>query len=141
MAGMLTPAPETIVFCVSQGGLRLSSEKKFLLLTGLCRLADLPDGVAVGLAGGFIAIRLADCVMIYVNACPHLGVPLDWLPGRFMSADGRHIVCATHGAAFRPADGVCLRGPCRGERLTPVPCEVRDGEVRVKQRDRENPGH
>jgi len=70
-------------------------------------------------------------VMIYLNACPHLGVPLDWLPGKFMSADGQRIVCATHGAEFRPEDGVCLRGPCRGDRLTAVACEVRDGVVCV----------
>jgi nitrite reductase/ring-hydroxylating ferredoxin subunit len=108
----------------------------------LCRLDDLQPGVAVGFDGGLLAIRLADCVAIYVNACPHLGVPLDWLPGKFMSADGRHIVCATHGAEFRPEDGFCLRGPCRGDSLTAVPCEVRDGVVRAAlttgpQRDRE----
>jgi nitrite reductase/ring-hydroxylating ferredoxin subunit len=111
----------------------------------LCPLTDLPLGVAIGFAPGLLAIRLADCVMVYLNACPHLGVPLDWLPGKFMSADGRNLVCATHGAEFRPSDGVCLRGPCRGDSLTRVPCEVRDGVVRVPltaglQRDRENPG-
>jgi nitrite reductase/ring-hydroxylating ferredoxin subunit len=116
-------------------------------LRGLCRVDALPHGVAVGLEGGLLAIRLADCVVIYVNACPHLGVPLDWLPGKFMSADGERLVCATHGAEFRLADGVCLRGPCRGDSLTAVPCEVRDGMVcvapdAVPQRDQDtNPGH
>jgi nitrite reductase/ring-hydroxylating ferredoxin subunit len=80
------------------------------------------------------AIRLADCARIYVNACPHLGVPLDWLPGRFLSEDGTVLVCATHGAMFRPEDGLCLSGPCRGDSLTAVPCEVRDGAIYV-QRD------
>jgi nitrite reductase/ring-hydroxylating ferredoxin subunit len=111
----------------------------------LCSIEDLPPGVAVGFDGGLLAIRLADCVVVYLNACPHLGVPLDWLPGRFMSADGRHLVCATHGAEFRLQDGLCLRGPCRGDRLTTVACEVRDGAVHVAltaglQRDQEYPG-
>ena len=41
----------------------------------------------------------------YVNSCPHLGSPLDWVPNRFLSADGRHVLCATHGALFRIEDG------------------------------------
>ncbi len=100
----------------------------------VCRVADLPEGQAIGLPPALLAIRVTDCVMIYRNACPHLGVPLDFLPGRFMSADGQNIVCATHGAEFRPSDGLCLRGPCRGDRLTSVPCTVRDGEVFVAAR-------
>ncbi len=45
------------------------------------------------------------------------------------------IVCAMHGAEFRLGVGECLRGPCRGERLTAVPCEVVDGVVMVALRD------
>jgi nitrite reductase/ring-hydroxylating ferredoxin subunit len=97
----------------------------------LCDLGELTPGEAKAVERGLIAIRLADCVMLYVNACPHLGVPLDWLPGKFMSADGQMLVCATHGAEFRPADGYCVRGPCRGDSLTAVPCTVRDGVVMV----------
>jgi len=99
----------------------------------LFKLDEMQPGTARGCDDGLFAIRLADCVMIYVNACPHLGVPLDWLPGKFLSADGRLIICATHGAEFRPEDGLCLRGPCRGDRLTAVPCEVRDGWVIVQR--------
>ncbi len=95
----------------------------------VCRLADLPDHIAIGLPDGLLAIRLADCLKIYRNACPHLGVPLDWLPGKFMSADGQMLVCATHGAAFRPSDGFCVRGPCRGDSLTAIPCEIRGDAV------------
>jgi nitrite reductase/ring-hydroxylating ferredoxin subunit len=96
-----------------------------------CRLSDIPRGGTKNLDGGLFAVSVADQVLIYVNACPHLGVPLDWLPGRFLSPDGRKIVCAMHGAEFRPQDGLCLRGPCRGESLTQVPCVVRDGVVSV----------
>jgi nitrite reductase/ring-hydroxylating ferredoxin subunit len=95
----------------------------------LCNIEDLPDRAAFGLPDGLFAIRLADCVRVYRNACPHLGVPLDWLPGKFMSADGQRLLCATHGAEFRPEDGLCLRGPCRGDSLAAVPCEIRGGGV------------
>ncbi|MBS0562266.1 MAG: Rieske 2Fe-2S domain-containing protein [Proteobacteria bacterium] len=103
----------------------------------LCRIEDIPDGGSRGFPpppGGFtglFAIRQGERVLIYVNSCPHLGVPLDWAPDRFLSADGSLIVCATHGAEFAIADGRCLRGPCRGERLEAVAAEIRDGAVLV----------
>ena len=108
-------------------------------LRALCRVADIPDGGARGFGaapGGFtglFAVRRGQQVAVYVNACPHLGVPLDWIPDRFLTADGRRIVCATHGAEFAPADGVCLRGPCLGDRLEAVMIEVHDGVVLVPE--------
>jgi nitrite reductase/ring-hydroxylating ferredoxin subunit len=98
-------------------------------MRALGAVADIPPGTAKALEPGLFAIGMIDRVMIYLNACPHLGVPLDWLPGRFLSADGQKIICAMHGAEFRLEDGLCLRGPCRGEALTAVPYEVRDGRI------------
>jgi nitrite reductase/ring-hydroxylating ferredoxin subunit len=105
----------------------------------LCQLADIPDGGCRGFPpapGGFVglfAVRQGDSVLIYVNACPHLGVSLDWAQDRFLSADGSRIVCATHGAEFAIPDGVCLRGPCFGDRLEQVPVELKDGAVLVPE--------
>jgi len=105
----------------------------------LCRLDELPDGASKGFppaSGGFaglIAVRQADAVLVYVNSCPHLGVPLDWMPDRFLSHDGSHIICATHGAEFRIADGECTQGPCLGDRLEPVMTQIRDGTVLVPE--------
>jgi nitrite reductase/ring-hydroxylating ferredoxin subunit len=73
----------------------------------LCRLDDIPDGGARGFAGatgaftGLFAIRRGQQVFAYVNSCPHIGVPLDWAPDRFLSTDRSRIVCAMHGAEFR----------------------------------------
>jgi nitrite reductase/ring-hydroxylating ferredoxin subunit len=103
----------------------------------LCRLDEIPDGGAKGFAaakGGFVglfAIRRGEAVRVYVNACPHIGVPLDWAPDRFLSADGGHIICSTHGAEFRIEDGACLRGPCVGDRLEAVMIRVEDGQLLV----------
>lgn len=103
----------------------------------LCRVDEIPDGGARGFApapGGFtglFAVRRGDAVRVYVNACPHLGVPLDWAPDRFLSADGARIVCASHGAEFRIEDGACLRGPCQGEHLDAVPACVENGFITV----------
>jgi nitrite reductase/ring-hydroxylating ferredoxin subunit len=103
----------------------------------LCRLDDLPDGTAKafppadGGFGGLFAVRQGDAVHVYINSCPHIGTPLDWVPGRFLSADGSHIICATHGAEFRIADGVCVSGPCRGDVLESLLTQINDGVVSV----------
>jgi nitrite reductase/ring-hydroxylating ferredoxin subunit len=104
----------------------------------LCRLEDIPDGQAKGFVLGegaarrnVLVARRGDAVFGYVNTCPHAGVPLDWEPDRFMSLDGRHLQCATHGAQFRVEDGFCFRGPCAGYSLTKVPVRVEEGAVRV----------
>jgi nitrite reductase/ring-hydroxylating ferredoxin subunit len=108
-------------------------------LRALCHLDDIPDGGAKGFGppeGGFtglFAVRQGDAVVVYVNSCPHIGVPLDWAPDRFLTADGTRIICATHGAEFAIADGVCLRGPCFGEKLEAVKIEIRDGTVFVPE--------
>ncbi len=119
----------------------LGSEAPLLLAAdgqrALCRLADIPDGASKGFAavgGGFtglMAIRRRNEVFVYVNSCPHIGTPLDWTPDRFLSRDGRTIVCATHGAQFRIDDGMCISGPCIGDSLEAVPTEIREGTVYV----------
>jgi nitrite reductase/ring-hydroxylating ferredoxin subunit len=63
-------------------------------------------------------------VRAYLNHCPHLGIPLNWQPDAFLSAEGTHIQCATHGALFRPEDGYCVAGPCRGQSLTALNVET-----------------
>jgi nitrite reductase/ring-hydroxylating ferredoxin subunit len=108
-------------------------------LRQLCRLTDLPDNDAKGFPPaqgrftGVFAIRQGDSVRVYVNACPHIGTPLDWVPDRFLSADRSRIICATHGAEFRIEDGFCTRGPCRGDSLEPVLTQVKDGWVLIPE--------
>ena len=104
-------------------------------LRALCRLDDIPDCGSKGFPpppGGFtglFAVRRGNAVHVYVNSCPHIGTPLDWLPDRFFDRSGEHLLCGTHGALFRPEDGECVRGPCFGRRLAPVPMRVIAGEI------------
>jgi nitrite reductase/ring-hydroxylating ferredoxin subunit len=70
---------------------------------------------------------------VYVNSCPHIGVPLDWAPDRFLSSDGGHIVCSMHGAEFDIATGVCLRGPCLGDGLEAIMIDIKDGVLFVPE--------
>jgi nitrite reductase/ring-hydroxylating ferredoxin subunit len=103
----------------------------------LCRVEEIPDGGArefppsPGSYSGLFAIRRGEALFVYENACPHIGVPLNWAPDRFLDAKGEHIVCGTHGALFRIADGVCTKGPCIGEAIAPIPFRIEDGVVLV----------
>ena len=63
----------------------------------------------------------------YINRCPHAGTPLDLWPNEFLTADRRHLICATHGAVFEPDTGRCVEGPCPGAHLETLLVEG-DGE-------------
>jgi nitrite reductase/ring-hydroxylating ferredoxin subunit len=102
----------------------------------LCRADDVPEGAGRGFRFGagteqiaLFVIRRGGALFAYVNSCPHMGTPLDWLPDRFFDRSGEHLLCGTHGALFRPEDGQCVRGPCFGRRLTGVVARAENGEV------------
>jgi nitrite reductase/ring-hydroxylating ferredoxin subunit len=103
----------------------------------LCPVDEIGDGESRGFGpapGGFtglFAVRKADKVFVYVNSCPHIGVPLNWRDHDFLTLDKIRIICASHGAEFRITDGECLHGPCQGDRLEAVTVEIRDGVVYV----------
>lgn len=67
--------------------------------------------------------------LAYRNICPHRGTPLNLLPDRFFDLSGRYLQCKTHGALFRPDDGVCIAGPCAGQGLIALPICEQEGWV------------
>ncbi|MCU0928472.1 MAG: Rieske 2Fe-2S domain-containing protein [Burkholderiaceae bacterium] len=75
------------------------------------------------------ALRFDGRVVAYVNRCVHVPSELDWLPGEFLDAERRFVVCAVHGATYEPADGRCVGGPCGRGRLQPIRVEERGGDV------------
>ena len=95
----------------------------------------LPDGLRavsalVGRAGGR--------VVAWANRCQHNPVPLDAgdVPPQEDDAtpapladDGQHFMCHSHGALFRPADGLCVLGPCYGQRLFPIEVDAHGGAI------------
>jgi nitrite reductase/ring-hydroxylating ferredoxin subunit len=88
----------------------------------LCNSCDLVDrGNAVSfdvvycgrVSRGF-AIRFEGQVYAYLNQCAHVPMEMDYQPNRFFDSSGHWLMCATHGAIYRPQTGECRGGPCRG---------------------------
>lgn len=106
------------------------------VLIPLCNAADLSDG---GLAVPFdvlyhgqtcraFAIRFEGRVHAYLNRCAHVPMEMDYQPDRFFDSTGRWLMCATHGAIYRPDTGQCAGGPCRGG-LVKIDLVEHDGVV------------
>nr|WP_211368853.1 Rieske 2Fe-2S domain-containing protein [Sphingomonas carotinifaciens] len=77
---------------------------------------------------GFV-VRRGDCAYGYVDRCPHAGLPLAQKLDDYMTGDGAFVACSWHGALFRPEDGLCVGGPCAGQRLTSWPVAVIAGQI------------
>ena len=89
----------------------------------LCNLDDLEKQQAIELninGRRLFAVRQEDQLYAYWNICPHLGIPLNWMPDRFLDLEGTLIQCSSHGALFQIDDGECIAGPCSGDRLMAV---------------------
>jgi nitrite reductase/ring-hydroxylating ferredoxin subunit len=101
----------------------------------ICRLDDLAGvearacDVTTDCGHGILIVPRAGRFYGYLNRCPHRGLPLNWLPDRFLDASGTYIQCANHAALFDVMDGRCVAGPCAGDSLTPVELTVRGDEV------------
>ncbi len=87
----------------------------------LCNSADLVnsgdavafDVVYCGRTSRGFAIRFENQVYGYLNQCSHVPMEMDYQPNRFFDSSGQWLMCATHGAMYRPQTGQCIGGPCR----------------------------
>lgn len=66
----------------------------------------------------------------YENACPHSGQRLDWEKNNFYEPNYMKVLmCGKHGAQFDVETGVCIAGPCEGQKLTSIICIVDEDDV------------
>jgi nitrite reductase/ring-hydroxylating ferredoxin subunit len=91
---------------------------------GVRFLIQTPDGALPA----FI-VRHAGQAHAYLNRCAHRLVELDWEEGQFFDYEKQHLVCATHGALYDPATGLCIAGPCRGASLVALAVRETEGGV------------
>lgn len=102
----------------------------------LCNSADLVnsgeavpfDVVYYGRSQRGFAIRFDGTVYGYLNQCAHVPMEMDYQPNRFFDSTGQYLICATHGAMYRPQTGECRGGPCRGG-LVKIAMSEHDGVV------------
>lgn len=106
----------------------------------LCGAEEVPEGggrdfhFSAGDELRFVlVVRKHGVLRAYENSCPHLGTPLNFLPGRFFDRDGEHLLCATHGALFRIEDGLCISGPCLGRNLRPLAIHIENGAIILRE--------
>jgi len=88
----------------------------------LCNSQQLQDGADAvpfdvnyrGQTCRAFAVRFEGLAHAYLNRCTHVAMELDWQPNRFFDDSGQWLLCASHGAAYRPDTGACGGGPCQG---------------------------
>jgi nitrite reductase/ring-hydroxylating ferredoxin subunit len=103
----------------------------------LGHIDDIPDGESRGfdpLGAGrdtLFVVRQGERLHGWHDRCPHEGVtPLPYRRHAYLNKKRTRIVCYAHGAQFEIDSGLCVLGPCVGERLTPVPLAIaHDGAV------------
>lgn len=79
-----------------------------------------------------IVWRVAESVQAYDNICPHQGRSLEYAPGKVLLGKQGDLICASHGATFRPDTGLCTGGPCQGSSLSAMQVRVQEGRVLVR---------
>ena len=97
----------------------VTGSERFILM---CKSTDLVDGgeavpfdvMYCGRASRGFAIRFEGQAYAYLNQCAHVPMEMDYQPNRFFDSTGQWLMCATHGAIYRPQTGECRGGPCRG---------------------------
>ena len=104
------------------------------LICASAALVDAGTGVRFeveyfGQSAPAFAVRCAGRVHGYLNRCAHVAMELDWQEGVFFDAAGVDLICSTHGAAYHPATGQCLGGPCNRTPLVKLKVEERGGGV------------
>jgi nitrite reductase/ring-hydroxylating ferredoxin subunit len=78
------------------------------------------------------AVRYNGTPYGYINQCAHVPIELDWQPGDFFDLTKAYLICATHGAHYDPATGVCVMGPCKGRSLRSVSLNERNGNIYLR---------
>lgn len=104
----------------------------------LCHTDDIPEGGARGFdlpQGKVFAVKKTSGLYLYLNRCPHLGLPLEWEQDAFLDNEGLYIKCANHGAFFIAESGECIQGPCLGDSLWSVDYQLEDGNIIIAEEE------
>ncbi len=87
------------------------------------------ESVINGLHVQCLIIYHQNKILSYLNRCPHTGVNLEWVPHQFLDRNNEFIQCATHGALFKIGNGLCIHGPCAGDKLEAVENAIIENKI------------
>lgn len=108
------------------------------MLLELCQVQSIPEGASISIElkkSVLFAVKKREQIFLYLNRCPHMHVPLNWEPDKFLNNSGDLIQCSTHGALFSIESGECLQGPCLGQSLQRIVYEIKDGNIYIDETD------
>ena len=100
----------------------------------LCHIDDLQNNEAKGFkveGKSIFAVKKDDSIHVYLNACPHLGINLEFRPNEFLDMDKTFIQCANLGALFEIVSGNCVMGPCTGQSLERIEVNIESGFIEL----------
>ncbi|AUM13900.1 Rieske (2Fe-2S) protein [Ketobacter alkanivorans] len=103
-------------------------------MTVLCKVSEIEEESARGFdidGQSVFAVKKDGQLFVYINSCPHIGIPLEFQPDEFLDMEKRFIQCANHGALFEIETGDCIAGPCAGQALKAVPFNIEDEHIRL----------
>lgn len=95
---------------------------------------DIPENGSKGFECNgekYFAVKKQNNIYVYKNACPHIGIALEWVEDQFLDSSHTMIQCANHGALFVIESGACVAGPCSGRKLTAVKFTLVDGLIHL----------
>ena len=101
----------------------------------LCHIDEIEEGQSKGFerqSQSLFVVRQGQQFHVYHNSCPHLGINLEWKDDQFLDADGTLIQCAMHGALFLIDTGLCISGPCQGQRLKAIEHQLQNGQLMIR---------
>lgn len=104
-------------------------------MTVLCQIHDIEEDAAKGFevdGQALFAVKKDGQIFVYINSCPHIGIPLEFQPDEFLDMEKRFIQCANHGALFEIESGACIAGPCSGQTLKAVPFTIEGDAIRLQ---------
>lgn len=94
---------------------------------GEVRVVALPRGSDRRPREALVLLGSDDEPRAYLNRCRHLPIPIDGGSRNFLTQDGEHLLCGTHGALYRRDDGFCIAGPCLHLSLEALPILEENG--------------
>jgi len=101
-------------------------------MTAIGKLADFEPESTTSIRvnnDDILLVRHGDNLFLYRNLCPHAMDTLDPLGTSVLAADGLLLHCQRHGAEFQTDTGLCVAGPCLGEKLQAIAFTLAEGVI------------